>query len=153
MVLISCAVKNLRTDYSLTSKKDCLCSCGIDFSFLSIYFIRSNDQEGAVAKKRPVLHSAVSVDFLCSICYNSDIERSYDGKHMEWFWYIIASVSADIGTGFSGLSAATVMVPMPIVLCPFFSGETGAHQATVIALASDIPAVRGRRTAHEAASL
>ena len=72
---------------------------------------------------------------------------------MEWFWYIIASVSADIGTGFSGLSAATVMVPMLIVLCPFFSGETGAHQATVIALASDIPAVRGRRTAHEAASL
>jgi len=30
------------------------------------------------------------------------------------------------------------MVPMLIVLCPSFSGETGAYQATAIALASDI---------------
>ena len=37
-----------------------------------------------------------------------------------------------------GLSAATVMVPILIVLCPSFAGETGAYQATAIALASDI---------------
>lgn len=57
---------------------------------------------------------------------------------MEWLWYIIASLGAGIGTGLAGLSAATVMVPMLIVLCPSFSGETGAYQATAIALASDI---------------
>ena len=57
---------------------------------------------------------------------------------MEWFWYIIASVGAGVGTGLAGLSAATVMVPMLIVLCPSFSGETGAYQATAVALASDI---------------
>ena len=59
-------------------------------------------------------------------------------KDMEWVWYIIASVGAGIGTGLAGLSAATVMVPMLIVLCPSFSGDTGAYQATAIALASDI---------------
>ena len=57
---------------------------------------------------------------------------------MEWFWYIIAALGAGIGTGFAGLSAATVMVPMLIVLCPSFYGETGTYQATAIALASDI---------------
>ena len=57
---------------------------------------------------------------------------------MEVFWYIIAAVGAGIGTGLAGLSAATVMVPILIVLCPSFSGETGAYQATAIALASDI---------------
>ena len=57
---------------------------------------------------------------------------------MEWVWYIIASLGAGIGTGLAGLSAATVMVPILIVLCPSFSGETGAYQATAIALASDI---------------
>lgn len=57
---------------------------------------------------------------------------------MEWMWYIIASLGAGIGTGLAGLSAATVMVPILIVLCPSFSGETGAYQATAIALASDI---------------
>ena len=57
---------------------------------------------------------------------------------MEWFWYIIASLGAGIGTGLAGLSAATVMVPILIVLCPSFAGETGAYQATAIALASDI---------------
>ena len=30
------------------------------------------------------------------------------------------------------------MVPILIVLCPSFAGETGAYQATAIALASDI---------------
>ena len=30
------------------------------------------------------------------------------------------------------------MVPILIVLCPSFSGETGVYQATAIALASDI---------------
>ena len=57
---------------------------------------------------------------------------------MEWFWYIIASLGAGVGTGLVGLSAATVMVPMLIVLCPSFAGETGAYQATAVALASDI---------------
>ena len=57
---------------------------------------------------------------------------------MEWFWLIVASIGAGIGTGLAGLSAATVMVPILIVLCPSFSGETGAYQATAVALASDI---------------
>ena len=57
---------------------------------------------------------------------------------MEYIWYIIAAVGAGIGTGLAGLSAATVMVPILIVLCPSFTGETGAYQATAIALASDI---------------
>ncbi len=57
---------------------------------------------------------------------------------VEYFWYIVAALGAGIGTGLAGLSAATVMVPILIVLCPSFSGETGAYQATAIALASDI---------------
>ena len=57
---------------------------------------------------------------------------------MEWFWYIIAALGAGVGTGLVGLSAATVMVPMLIVLCPSFAGETGAYQTTAVALASDI---------------
>lgn len=56
----------------------------------------------------------------------------------EYFGYILASVLAGVGTGLVGLSAATVMVPILIVLCPSFAGETGAYQATAIALASDI---------------
>ncbi len=57
---------------------------------------------------------------------------------MEYIWYIIASALAGVGTGLAGLSAATVMVPILIVMCPSFSGDTGAYQATAIALASDI---------------
>ena len=57
---------------------------------------------------------------------------------MEWFWIILASLGAGVGTGLAGLSAATVMVPMLIVLCPSFLGETGVYQATAVALASDI---------------
>ena len=57
---------------------------------------------------------------------------------MEWFWFVVASIGAGVGTGLAGLSAATVMVPMLIVLCPSFAGETGAYQATAVALASDI---------------
>ncbi len=57
---------------------------------------------------------------------------------MEYVWYVIAALGAGIGTGLAGLSAATVMVPILIVLCPSFYGETGAYQATAIALASDI---------------
>ena len=57
---------------------------------------------------------------------------------MEYFVYVIAAALAGIGTGLAGLSAATVMVPILIVLCPSFAGETGAYQATAIALASDI---------------
>lgn len=57
---------------------------------------------------------------------------------MEYIWYILAALGAGVGTGLAGLSAATVMVPILIVLCPSFAGETGAYQATAIALASDI---------------
>jgi hypothetical protein len=57
---------------------------------------------------------------------------------MEIFWLIVAAVGAGVGTGLAGLSAATVMVPILIVLCPSFSGETGVYQATAIALASDV---------------
>ena len=57
---------------------------------------------------------------------------------MEYFWYVIAALGAGIGTGLAGLSAATVMVPILLVLCPSFHGEVGAYQATAIALASDI---------------
>lgn len=57
---------------------------------------------------------------------------------MEYFWYITAALAAGIGTGLAGLSAATVMVPILIVLCPSFAGENGAYHATAIALASDI---------------
>jgi len=57
---------------------------------------------------------------------------------MEYFWYVLSSALAGVGTGLAGLSAATVMVPILIVLCPSFAGETGAYQATAIALASDI---------------
>lgn len=57
---------------------------------------------------------------------------------MEWFWIILSSVLAGVGTGLAGLSAATVMVPILIVLCPSFAGDTGAYQATAIALASDV---------------
>ena len=55
----------------------------------------------------------------------------------EIFWCITAALLA-VGTGLVRLSAATVIVPILIVLCPPFSGETGAYQATAIALASDI---------------
>ena len=57
---------------------------------------------------------------------------------VEYFWYIIAALGAGIGTGLAGLSAATVMVPILIVLCPSFSNEVGVYQATAVALASDI---------------
>ncbi|MGM9618883.1 MAG: TSUP family transporter [Oscillospiraceae bacterium] len=57
---------------------------------------------------------------------------------MEYIWCFIAALGAGIGTGLAGLSAATVMVPVMIVLCPSFAGETGAYHATAIALASDI---------------
>ncbi|MCD8152611.1 MAG: sulfite exporter TauE/SafE family protein [Clostridiales bacterium] len=57
---------------------------------------------------------------------------------MEYFWYVIAAFGAGVGTGLAGLSAATVMVPILIVLCPSFQGDYGAYQATAIALASDI---------------
>ena len=57
---------------------------------------------------------------------------------MEYLLYFIAAALAGIGTGLAGLSAATVMVPILIVLCPGFQGENGAYQATAIALASDI---------------
>ncbi|NLC96866.1 MAG: sulfite exporter TauE/SafE family protein [Erysipelotrichaceae bacterium] len=57
---------------------------------------------------------------------------------MEIFWYIIAAIGGGVGTGLAGLSNATVMVPILLVLCPSFRNEVGAYQATAIALASDI---------------
>ena len=57
---------------------------------------------------------------------------------MELLLCALAALAAGIGTGLAGLSAATVMVPIMIVLCPSFAGETGAYHATAIALASDI---------------
>lgn len=57
---------------------------------------------------------------------------------MEYLIVGIASILAGIGTGLVGLSAATAMVPLLIVLCPTFQGEHGAYAATAIALASDI---------------
>jgi len=57
---------------------------------------------------------------------------------MEYLWYVLSALGAGIGTGFAGLSAATVMVPVLIVLCPSFSGEGGAYAATAVALASSI---------------
>ncbi len=57
---------------------------------------------------------------------------------MEYLWCFIAAAAAGIGTALAGLSAATIMVPIMIVLCPSFSGENGVYHATAIALASDI---------------
>ena len=55
---------------------------------------------------------------------------------MELLICALAALAAGVGTGLAGLSAATVMVPVMIVLCPSFAGETGAYHATAIALAS-----------------
>ncbi|MGN0813764.1 MAG: TSUP family transporter [Candidatus Coproplasma sp.] len=57
---------------------------------------------------------------------------------MEYLWCFIAALGAGIGTGLAGLSAATVMVPIMIVLCPTFGGTAGVYHATAIALASDV---------------
>ena len=57
---------------------------------------------------------------------------------MEYLWYIVASLGAGIGTGLVGISAATVMVPIMIVLCPSFAGKMGVYQSTAIALMSDV---------------
>ena len=56
----------------------------------------------------------------------------------EYIVVTLAAALAGIGTGLVGLSAATAMVPLLIVLCPSFGGEHGAYMATAIALASDI---------------
>ena len=56
----------------------------------------------------------------------------------EYLVVAFAAALAGIGTGLVGLSAATAMVPLMIVLCPTFGGEHGAYMATAIALASDI---------------
>lgn len=57
---------------------------------------------------------------------------------MEYIIVALASALAGLGTGLVGLSAATVMVPLMIVLCPTFGGKHGAFMATSIAPASDI---------------
>lgn len=56
----------------------------------------------------------------------------------EYAVVIVASILAGVGTGLVGLSAATAMVPLMIVLCPTFMGEHGVYMATAIALASDV---------------
>lgn len=56
----------------------------------------------------------------------------------EYIVVAFAAALAGIGTGLVGLSAATAMVPLLIVLCPSFGGEHGAYMATALALASDI---------------
>lgn len=56
----------------------------------------------------------------------------------EYLIVTLAAALAGLGTGLVGLSAATAMVPLLIVLCPTFGGEHGAYMATAIALASDI---------------
>lgn len=56
----------------------------------------------------------------------------------EYIIVTLAAALAGVGTGLVGLSAATAMVPLLIVLCPSFGGEHGAYIATAIALASDI---------------
>ena len=48
---------------------------------------------------------------------------------MELLICALAALAAGIGTGLAGLSAATVMVPIMIVLCPSFVGETGAYHS------------------------
>ena len=53
----------------------------------------------------------------------------------EYIVVALAATLAGIGTGLVGLSAATAMVPLLIVLCPTFGGEHGAYMATAIALA------------------
>ena len=56
----------------------------------------------------------------------------------EYFIVAVAAILAGVGTGLAGLSAATAMVPILIVLCPTFGGEYGVYMATALALASDI---------------
>ena len=43
----------------------------------------------------------------------------------EYIVVTLAAMLAGIGTGLVGLSAATAMVPLLIVLCPSFGGEHG----------------------------
>ena len=65
---------------------------------------------------------------------------------MEYIWYVIAALGAGIGTGLAGLSAATIMVPILIVLCPSFAGEAGVYQATPLhwpLISSDLQLQRG----------
>ena len=57
---------------------------------------------------------------------------------MEYVWYVIAALGAGVTTGLVGLSAAAVMVPILIVLCPTFAVDGGQFQAVAIALASDV---------------
>lgn len=57
---------------------------------------------------------------------------------MEYAVVIVASILAGVGTGLVGLSAATAMVPLMIVLCPTFMGDRGVYMAIAIALASDV---------------
>ena len=56
----------------------------------------------------------------------------------EFVVVVIAAILAGIGTGLVGLSAATIMIPLLIVLCPSFQSEHGVYMAGAIALASDI---------------
>lgn len=81
---ISCAVKNLRTDYSFASRKRLIMQlhdCSV-IPFRLFYPKRCSKR--LATKSALSLERAVSVDFLCSICYNSDIERYCQ---LQWSWF------------------------------------------------------------------
>ncbi len=81
---ISCAVKDLRTDYSFASRKRLIMQlhdCSV-IPFRLFYPKRCSKR--LATKSALSLERAVSVDFLCSICYNSDIERYCQ---LQWSWF------------------------------------------------------------------
>lgn len=57
---------------------------------------------------------------------------------VEYLIVIVASLLSGAALGLSGLSNATVLVPVLVVLCPSFSSQGGTYSAITIALASDI---------------
>lgn len=57
---------------------------------------------------------------------------------MEYLTIVLSSLISGCALGLSGLSNATVLVPVLIVLCPSFSTAGGTYAAITIALASDI---------------
>ncbi len=57
---------------------------------------------------------------------------------IEYLWITAASLISGAALGLVGLSNATVLVPVLVVLCPSFSTGSGTYAAITIALASDI---------------
>lgn len=62
----------------------------------------------------------------------------FPGDGMEYFYLAAASILSGMGTGFVGISTATVLVPVLIVLCPSFRGDGGVYAAQTVALSCDI---------------